>query len=639
MERAKGIKNWSIADARELYGVDYWGKGIFTISEKGELQIKLSNGENENCISLFEIAEGIRERGMSFPVLLRFSDLLKWRIEYINKAFQQKISEYKYGGGFRGVYPIKVNQQEQVIEEITHFGRPFHHGLEAGSKAELMIALAYIKDPKAMIICNGYKDSEFIDLALYGLKMGLNIFLVVERPGELAMILKRSRLLKVEPQIGLRVKLSATVGGKWAESAGDHSVFGLNASQIVAIIDQLKQEEMLHILKLLHYHLGSQIPDIKDIRNAVGEASHYYIELVKEGAAMGYLDIGGGLAVDYDGSKTNFVSSRNYSVDEYCADIIEVIMETLDEKEIPHPTIVAEAGRAIVAYYSVLLFNVLDVNRLTQVEKKQDLQNSSFEMCRNLIEVYNSVSVKKLQENYHDAIHYRDEVRSLFLIGEVGIRERSEADQLFWKIIEKIYKLSKSLKYVPEEIQDLNRIMTDIYYGNFSLFQSMPDSWAIDQLFPIMPIHRLHERPLNPAIVADTTCDCDGKIDKFIDLYDIKRFLLLHKLKTDQDYIIGVFLVGAYQETLGDLHNLFGDTHAVNISLDENGEVEYKKELLGDSVSDVLSYVEYTPKLILEKIKETAERAVKHKRITPLERKTIMDAYEEGLQGYTYFES
>ncbi len=639
MERSKGIKNWTHADAKELYGVDYWGKGIFDISDKGELLIKLSNSDRENWISLYEIARGIKERGFSFPVLLRFSDMLRWRIEYINHAFQKKINEYKYKGGFRGVYPIKVNQQEQVIEEITHFGRPFHHGLEAGSKAELMIALAYIKDPKAMIICNGYKDSEFIDLALYGLKMGLNIFLVVERPGELSMILKRSRILKVEPQIGIRVKLSATVGGKWAESAGDHSVFGLTASQIVAIIDQLKQEEMLHILKLLHYHLGSQIPDIKDIRNAVSEASHYYIELVGEGAAMGYLDIGGGLAVDYDGSKTNFVSSRNYSVDEYCADIIEVIMETLDEKEIPHPIIVAEAGRAIVAYYSVLLFNILDVNRLTQVEKKQNPQTSDFAVCKNLVEVYNSISVKKLQENYHDAIHYRDEIRSLFLIGEVGIRERSEADQLFWKIIEKIYKLSKSLKYVPEEIQDLNRIMTDIYYGNFSLFQSMPDSWAIDQLFPIMPIHRLTERPLNPAIVADTTCDCDGKIDKFIDLYDIKRFLLLHKLKADQDYLVGVFLVGAYQETLGDLHNLFGDTHAVNISLDENGEVEYKKELIGDSVSDVLSYVEYTPKLILENIKQTAERAVKQKRITALERKTIMDAYEEGLAGYTYFES
>jgi arginine decarboxylase len=639
MERAKGIKNWSINDAKELYGLSYWGKDIFDISSNGEVLVKLSNAEHENWISLYEIAQGIQERGLTFPVLLRFSDFLRWRIEYINNAFNKKISEYKYGGAFRGVYPIKVNQQEQVIEEITCYGKPFHHGLEAGSKAELMIALAYVNDPRALIICNGYKDTEFIDLAFYGLKMGLNIFLVVERPGELEAILKRSKLLNVEPQIGIRVKLSATVGGKWAESAGDHSVFGLTASQIVAMIDQLKAEGMLHILKLLHFHLGSQIPDIKDIRNAVSEASHYYIEFVKEGAPMGYLDIGGGLAVDYDGSKTNFVSSRNYTVDEYCADIIEVIMETLDNKEVEHPTIVAEAGRAIVAYYSVLLFNILDVNRLTQIEKKQDIQESAFKVCQNLLEVYNSISVKRLQENYHDAIHYRDEIRSLFLLGEVGMRERSEADQIFWKIIEKIYKLSGSLKYIPEEIQDLNRIMTDIYYGNFSLFQSVPDSWAIDQLFPIMPIHRLNEKPLNPAIIADTTCDCDGKIDKFIDLYDIKRFLLLHKLKSDQDYIIGVFLIGAYQETLGDLHNLFGDTHAVNISLDENGEVEYKKELTGDSVSDVLSYVEYNPKEILEKIKETAERAVKQKRITALERKTIMDAYENGLQGYTYFES
>lgn len=639
MERAKGIKKWTVNDAKELYGTEYWGRGIFDISDKGELLVRLSNSEHENWMSLLEIAKGIQERGLSFPVLLRFSDLLKWRIEYINSTFNKKMKEYAYKGGFRGVYPIKVNQQEQVIKEITHFGRPFHHGLEAGSKPELMIALAYINDPHAMIICNGYKDTEFIDLALFGLKMGLNIFLVVERPGELGMILKQAEKLEVEPQIGIRVKLSATVSGKWAESAGDHSVFGLTASQIVAIMDQLKQEGKLHILKLLHYHLGSQIPDIRDIRNAVSEASHYYLELVKEGAAMGYLDIGGGLAVDYDGSKTNFVSSRNYSVDEYSADIIEVIMETLDKENIAHPTIVAEAGRALVAYYSVLLFNILDVNRLTQVEKKQEIKDTTYAVCQNLVEVYNSISVRKLQENYHDAIHYRDEIRSLFLLGEVGIRERSEADQLFWKIIEKIYKLSRSLKYVPEEIQDLNRIMTDIYYGNFSLFQSMPDSWAIDQLFPIMPIHRLNERPVNPAIIADTTCDCDGKIDKFIDLYDIKHFLLLHRFKADQDYILGVFLVGAYQETLGDLHNLFGDTHAVNISLDENGELEYRKELTGDSVSDVLSYVEYTPKLILERIKETAERAVKHKKITAQERKIIMDAYADGLQGYTYFES
>jgi arginine decarboxylase len=639
MERAKGIKQWTINDAKELYGVEYWGRGIFDISDKGELLIKLSNDEHENWISLLEIAKGIQERGMSFPVLLRFSDLLKWRIEYINNTFNNKMKEYDYKAEFRGVYPIKVNQQQQVIEEITHFGRPFHHGLEAGSKAELMIALAYINDPQAMIICNGYKDTEFIDLAFYGLKMGLNIFLVVERPGELDMILERAKKLGVEPQIGIRVKLSATVGGKWAESAGDHSVFGLNASQIVAITDQLKRENKLHILKLLHYHLGSQIPDIRDIRNAINEASRYYLELVKEGAPMGYLDIGGGLAVDYDGSKTNFVSSRNYTVDEYCADIIEVIKETMDEGNIDHPTIVAEAGRALVAYYSVLLFNVLDVNRLTQIDKKQQIETSTSDACQNLVEVYNSISVKKLQENYHDAIHYRDEIRSLFLLGEVGIRERSEADQLFWKIIEKIYKLSRSLKYIPEEIHDLNRIMTDIYYGNFSLFQSMPDSWAIDQLFPILPIHRLQEKPENPAIIADTTCDCDGRIDKFIDLYDIKHFLLLHKLKADQDYIIGVFLVGAYQETLGDLHNLFGDSHAVNISLDENGELEYKKELTGDSVSDVLSYVEYTPRLILERIKETAEGAVKQKRITAQERKIIMDAYEDGLQGYTYFES
>jgi arginine decarboxylase len=638
LNRSREIKTWSIQDTAELYGVDNWGKGYFKISEEGEAAVLLGAPESPKEVSLFALAEGLRQRGIGMPILLRFEDILKRQVDYLNRTFRTKMNEYKYTGTYKAVYPIKVNQQEQVIQDITTYGAQYDHGLEAGSKAELMIALAYVKSKDALVVCNGYKDEEFVDLALYGRKMGLNVFIVVERPGELKTIINRSQALGIKPAIGLRVKLSSSVSGKWAESAGDFSVFGLTASQILEAVGVLRGESMLDCLRLLHYHLGSQIPDIKNIRAAVTEACRYYAALAEVGAPMGYLDIGGGLAVDYDGSKTNFAHSRNYSIDEYCSDVVDVVISSMAEAKLDHPAIVSETGRALVAYTSVLMFNILDVNTFTAPDLAVDLAPDAHEILKNLKDVYANVGTKNLQEMYHDALFYRDEARSRFLAGEMGLRDRGLADQIFWQILIKLSQHASQLRFVPEELKDLEKVMVSIYYGNFSVFQSLPDSWAIDQLFPIMPLHRLREQPTVPAIVADTTCDCDGKIDRFVDLYDVKSYLPLHEVRENEEYYLGVFLVGAYQETLGDLHNLFGDTHVISVRLDEDGDVLFSNELSGDSVGDVLSYVEYSPKELIETFKSQVEQAVRSNQLTPNERREIMKAYEEGMNGYTYFE-
>ena len=638
MDKTREFKAWTVQDSGELYGIGNWGRGYFCLLENGEVAVLLDSSQGPKEISIYNIIEGLRERGIGLPILLRFEDILKKRVTYLNETFRQKIIEYNYQGSYKAVYPIKVNQQEQIIKDIVTFGAQYDHGLEAGSKAELMIALAYIKTKDAFIICNGYKDEEFIDLALYGKKMGLNIFIVVERPGELKKIIKRSHDLAIKPNIGVRVKLSSTVGGKWADSAGDFSAFGLTASQILEAVELLKGENMIDCLKLLHYHLGSQIPDIKHIRSAVAEACCYYTALVKEGAPMGFLDIGGGLAVDYDGSKTNFAHSKNYSLAEYCSDIVDAIITSMEEAKLPHPTIISETGRSLVAYTSVLVFNILDVNTFNIKEKEITLVENAHELLKNMLDVYKNINIKNLQEMYHDALYYREETRARFKVNEMDLRERALADQIFWQILIKISSLASQLRFVPEELKDLEKAMVSIYYGNFSVFQSIPDSWAIDQLFPIMPLHRLKEQPTIPAIISDTTCDCDGKIDQFVDLYDVKSYLPLHEFREEEEYYIGVFLVGAYQETLGDLHNLFGDTHVISVRLDENGELELSKEVVGDSVADVLSYVEYSPKEMIETFKAHVELSVRQKNLTPNERKEIMKAYEDGMAGYTYFE-
>lgn len=633
----KNLERWTIEKSKDLYGVENWGARYFNISNDGELVVTPFDDKNIS-VSIPEVITGIKERGLDMPVLLRVQNILESQLTYLHKSFKKAMDELGYKGCYRGVYPIKVNQQKQVLKEVTKFGIENHHGLEAGSKAELIAAMAYMKSKEACLICNGYKDEEFIDLALYAKKMGYKCFIVIEMPGELDIVIKRSKELGIDPLLGVRIKLSSKAGGHWTESGGDRSIFGLNISQVLEVVDTLKKENMLTTLKLLHYHLGSQIPNIRDIRNSVLEACRIYSGLCDEGADMNYLDLGGGLAVDYDGSHTNFANSRNYNVEEYCADIVESIMSEMDERQINHPIIITESGRASVAYYSFLLFNILDTSRFDPQPFLEDLDENTPEVIDNLIYVLNTISLKNIQECFNDAIYYRDELRMKFKHGGINLRERGLGETIFWHIMSNIAKVTKELKHVPRELQDIDSALADIYYGNFSLFQSIPDSWAIHHLFPIMPVQKLNIEPTRNATLADITCDCDGKIDKFIDIHGIKNSILLHEPDFIEPYHLGVFLVGAYQETLGDLHNLFGDTNVVSIKINEDGSYDFTKEIEGDSVQNVLSTVGYNPQSLLGRFRDMAEEAVKLKKISVKDRFTIVKAYEAGLRGYTYYE-
>ena len=639
MNKPEVLGRWTKQKSEELYGIKNWGSGYFSISDQGEVLVNPYKDNSSSAISLMDIISGVRDRGLDMPVLLRFENLLDSQISFLNNSFNEAMKKLHYKGKYRGVYPIKVNQQQQVIEEVTKFGQRYHHGLEVGSKAELVAALSLMKDKEACLICNGYKDEEFIDLGLYAVKMGFKCFFVIEIPSELDLVMERSKVLDVKPNIGIRFKISSRVGGHWTESSGDRSIFGLNVSQMITVVDQLKENNMLDCLKLMHYHLGSQIPNIRDIRSAVFEATRVYSELVKEGAPMGYLDLGGGLAVDYDGSNTNFVNSRNYSVEEYCTDIVEAIMSIVDVTGVDHPVIVTESGRMTVAYYSVLLFNVLDVEKFEEYDLPENLDENTSEQIKNLLDVNRSLTLKNIQECYNDALYYRDEIRDMFRHGKISLRERSLAEKIFWNTINQIAKEKQKLKNAPPDLADIESAIADIYYCNFSVFQSIPDSWAIDQLFPVMPVHRLLEMPKRNSIIADITCDCDGKIDHFIDIHDVRNSLPLHELRNGDEYYLGVFLVGAYQETLGDLHNLFGDTNVVSVRINADGNYDLVKEIHGDSVADVLSYVEFEPKDMLIRFRETAEEAIREGLISAKERHEIMRAFDNGLRGYTYYES
>lgn len=638
MGKSEVLDRWTRQKSEELYGIRNWGAGYFSISSKGEVLVNPYKSKSESAISLMDITSGILARGLDMPVLLRFENLLDSQISFLNTSFINAMANLHYQGCYRGVYPIKVNQQQQVVEEVTRFGQVYHHGLEVGSKAELIAALSVMKDKEACLICNGYKDGEFIDLCLRATQMGFKCFIVIEMPNELDIILERSHVLGIVPHIGVRIKLSAKAGGHWTDSGGDRSIFGLNVTEVIGVVDSLREKGMLTALKLMHYHLGSQVPNIRDIRSAVLEATRVYAELVKEGAPMGYLDLGGGLAVDYDGSNTNYVNSRNYSVEEYCSDVVEAVMSILDPGTVPHPTIITESGRTTVAYYSVLLCNVLDVSRQEVYDLPAQLPENTSELTRNLFDVNRNISLKNLQECYNDALYYRDEIRDMFKHGRMSLRDRSFSEKIFWNTIGQIAREKDKLKNPPPDFEDLESAIADIYYCNFSVFQSIPDSWAIDQLFPIMPIHRLLESPKRNAVIADITCDCDGKIDRFIDLHDVKRTLPLHEMKNGDDYYLGIFLVGAYQETLGDLHNLFGDTNVVSVKINTDGSFDLVREIHGDSVADVLTYVEFDPKTMQARFRETAEDAIREGRINAQDRKEIMQAYENGLRGYTYYE-
>ncbi|MGV3660359.1 MAG: biosynthetic arginine decarboxylase [Prosthecobacter sp.] len=640
---------WSIEDSADLYGIHEWGHGYFDISKQGEVVVNLKDGKKTKPVSLASIVKGLRERGTQLPLLIRFGDLLRWRIDELNEGFASAIKEAKYQGVYRGVYPIKVNQQQEVIEEITRYGRKYHYGLEAGSKPELIAALSYMHDPEAYIVCNGYKDEEFIDLALNAQKMGLQVILVLEMPTELGLILERSKKMGVRPTLGVRFRLSAESAGYWSGSGGDASVFGLNISQLMQVVDHLREEGMLDCLRMLHYHQGSQIPNIRAIRQAVTEAARVYVGLVQEGARMGILDLGGGLAISYDGLKGASTASSNYGTKEYCADVIEAITEVTAEAGVPHPDIITESGRAIVAYYSVLVINILDINRFEPRKGIEEiaLDKDAPALLRNLYELRldatknaAKTSRDRLQEIYNDAVYYRDKLRSEFNYGKVNLRERAHGEELYWDLMTWVASMREQCDHDGSQMDRIDTVMTDYYYGNFSVFQSLPDLWAIDQIFPVMPVHRLKEKPTRNAVLSDITCDSDGKIDKFAHSHSICPSLPLHdpEIEKGHEYMLGIFLVGAYQETLGDLHNLLGDTNVVSVRV-ENGKVKYSRELEGDSVSEVLSYVEYDPKDMLTRFRNLAESAVVSKRITATERREIMESFEAGLRGYTYFES
>ena len=632
------MQQWTVEDSADLYGIRNWSAGYFDISKRGEVIIRPFGHEGGPEVSVLEIIHELKERGYDLPVLLRIENILDSQISLLHQTFRAAIAELGYKGDYRGVFPIKVNQQQQVVEKIALYGEAYHHGLEVGSKAELIAAISQLKSREACLICNGYKDEEFIDLGLHALRMGFNVIFVLEMPGELDTILHEAEVLGIRPQIGVRVKLSTKASGHWSESGGERSAFGLTSAQIVDVVDTLKEHDMLDTLKLMHYHLGSQVPNIRDIRSAVMEATRIYASLVKEGASMGYLDLGGGLAVDYDGSHTNYVSSRNYTLMEYCTDVVEAVMTILDNQNIPHPHIITESGRATVAYYSILLFNILDVSLIEVGNLPDELPEDTPEPVRNLKETLQNINPRNLQEAYNDAVYYYDEMRQLFIAGRVTLRQRTLSERFFWAIMRTLAEERHRVKYIPRELQEIDAMLADIYYCNFSVFQSLPDSWAIDQLFPVMPIHRLNEFPERQGILSDLTCDSDGRISHFIDPQGLKTTLELHSLKEGEEYYLGTFLVGAYQETLGDLHNLLGDTNVVSVRIQEDGSYDFVRELEGDSVSDILAYVEYDPHRVLVGIRKSAERAVRENRLTPTQRYQLMQAFEDGLRGYTYFE-
>ncbi|EAT12991.1 biosynthetic arginine decarboxylase [Bermanella marisrubri] len=629
---------WSAQDSADLYGVNDWGCDFFKVSDNGELEVQVDFKDHTVSVPLIQIIEGMQERGLEMPAILRIENLLDARISALNEAFARAIQSYQYGNVYRGVFPIKVNQQCHVVEEIADFGSRYHHGLEAGSKAELIIALSKLHDNESMIVCNGYKDAEFIELGLYAKEMGINCIFVLESLKELPIILERSEALGIEPLLGVRIRSSVTVDGHWNEDSGDRSIFGMSTHSLVRVVEELKQANMLHCLQLLHCHLGSQIPNIRNIRMGVMEACRFYSGLIEQGAPMGYLDLGGGLAVDYEGASSNHTHSMNYQLDEYCNNIVETIQECLDPENIPHPVIVTESGRATVAYSSMLLFNTLDVRTYEPAPLPESLADDASSTLQSLWQVNQDVGAENYQECYNDALFYRDEIQSLFRRGQASLSERAIAENIALSIFQKVAKEIRSSERVPEEMQHLPQMLADIYYGNFSVFQSLPDTWAIDQVFPVMPIHRLDEKPTRDAMLADLTCDCDGKIDVFATAEGTSSTLALHSLKEEEEYYLGVFLVGAYQETLGDLHNLFGDTHVVSVAIREDGRFDFVREIHGDSIADVLSYVEYDPRIMSEELRQRAEKAVRQGRITPARRKQMLKAFKASLDGYTYFE-
>jgi arginine decarboxylase len=629
------VEKWSTADAADLYEVARWGNGYFSVGPAGTLLVHPDKNPTKG-IDLKQLVDRLQQRGIDLPILLRFAEILQHRLGEIQAAFATAMRESGFRGDYCCVYPIKVNQQRQVVEEVLRFGKPHRFGIEAGSKPELLAVIA-LTDNDTPIICNGFKDAEFIEMAMLAEKIGRQIIPVVERFSELPLILECAERVGVRPRIGMRVKLATRGSGRWQSSGGFRSKFGLTVSELVKGLELLQARGMEDCLQLLHFHQGSQITNIRHIKAALNEASRVYTELVKRGAGLRYLDVGGGLGVDYDGSQTNFESSVNYSLQEYANDVVYHVQNACDEAGVPHPTIISESGRAVVAYHSMLIFGVLGVSEQNGAGEAGPLSPDAEQPLHDLLETYQSIGIRNLLESFHDAQQALDMAMNLFASGYLPLDQRSAAENLYWAICRKIVRLTKQLEFVPEELESLTASLSDTYFCNFSLFQSMPDSWAIKQLFPVMPIHRLDERPDRNAVLGDVTCDSDGKIDQFIDRRDVKRTLPLHGWR-NEPYYLGAFLIGAYQEILGDLHNLFGDTHAVHVSTDARGEAVVDAVIKGDTVREVLDYVEFEPDQLVQQLRHSIEQAVRDGRIGDNEAGRFLRFYEEGLGGYTYLE-
>ncbi|MEB3358352.1 MAG: biosynthetic arginine decarboxylase [Synechococcales bacterium] len=635
-------RRWTIEDSEELYRIQGWGQPYFSINAAGHVTVS-PKGDRGGSLDLYELVQALQQRNLDLPLLIRFSNILEDRIERLNACFAQAIARYNYPGQYRGVFPVKCNQQRHLIEDLVRFGRPHQFGLEAGSKPELMIALATLDTEGALLICNGYKDREYVETAMLARRLGHTSIIVVEQIEEVDLAIEASRKLQIQPILGVRAKLNVKGEGRWGTSTGDRAKFGLTIPEMITAVERLQAANMLDSLQLLHFHIGSQISSINVLKDALREACQIYVELAGLGAAMRYLDVGGGLGVDYDGSKTNFHASKNYNMQNYANDVVAAVQEACEARDLTVPTLISESGRAIASHQSILICDVLSTSDMPTAAPDPVSEDDHL-ILRNLAETYQSITVTNYQEAYHDASQFKMEALSLFNFGYLSMLERARAERLYWACCQKILEIARQQDYVPDDLEDLEDIMASIYYINLSVFQSVPDSWAIDQLFPIMPIHRLDEEPIRRGILADLTCDSDGKIDRFIDLRDVKRVLELHPLRpassstspaAHEPYYLGMFLGGAYQEIMGSLHNLFGDTTAVHIALTPKG-YQIQHVVKGDTVTEVLGYVQYDAEDLVENMRLQSERALQEGKITLQESQWLLQNYERSLSRYTY---
>jgi len=630
------MRKWRIEDSAELYNINGWGINYFSINEMGHVVVTPKKDGVE--VDLKELVEELQLRDVSAPMLIRFPDILDSRIEKMASCFKVASEEYFYKAQNFIIYPIKVNQMRPVVEEIVGHGKKFNIGLEAGSKPELHAVIAINTDNDSLIICNGYKDEDYIELALLAQKMGRRIFLVVEKLSELKLIIKIAKQFKIKPNLGIRIKLASTGSGKWEDSGGDISKFGLTSSELLEALDILEKNKMKDCLHLVHFHIGSQVNKIRRIKIAIREASQFYVQLHLNGYNISFVDIGGGLGVDYDGTRSsNSESSVNYSIQEYVNDVISTMVDVSEKNNLPHPNIITESGRSLTAHHSVLIFEVLEATTLPVWEEEEEIDANDHELLRELFTLWNTLNQTRMHETWHDAQQIREEALDRFSLGLLDIQTRAKIERLFWSIAKEIHQMTNGMKHVSEELLLLPKLLSDKYFCNFSLFQSLPDSWAIDQIFPIIPIQRLDEKPERSATLQDITCDSDGKIDNFISTRNLSYYLPVHALKPKEPYYIGVFLVGAYQEILGDLHNLFGDTNAVHVSVDSKG-YSIDQIIDGETVAEVLEYVQYNPKKLVRTVETWVTSSVKSGIITTEEGREFLSNYRSGLYGYTYLE-